>query len=144
MNQVSANTSGIITATARMSARWMATPEMVNTVVVLVDQVGDAVRRAAAPEQADVLQDEREADRGDQRRQLGRVAQRPVGDPLDQDVQAAADRPSRRSASRPGPTTSPSAPVASPSPIAPHRPTAVNEPIMNTSPWAKLISSMIP
>ena len=52
----------------------------------------DEVRRRVgrrAPEQADVLQDERHADRGDQRRQLGRVAQRPVGDPLDHHVEHA-------------------------------------------------------
>ena len=35
------------------------------------DQVRDALLRAAAPQQADVLQDEGEADRGDQRREFG-------------------------------------------------------------------------
>ena len=42
------------------------------------------------------------------------------------------------------PPVSPRALVVSPSPSTAHRPTAVKEPIMNTSPWAKLISSMIP
>jgi hypothetical protein len=42
------------------------------------------------------------------------------------------------------PTTSPSVDVASPNPIADQKLTPVIEPIMNTSPWAKLISSMIP
>ena len=53
------------------------------------DQVGDRLLVAAPPQQADVLQDEREPDRRDQRRELGRVAQRPVGDPLDEHVQRA-------------------------------------------------------
>ncbi len=35
-------------------------------------------------------------------------------------------------------------PVERPSPNTPHMPTATKDPIMNTSPWAKLISSMIP
>ena len=42
------------------------------------------------------------------------------------------------------PRTSPPGPVVRPRPIVPQKPTAVMEPIMNTSPWAKLISSMIP
>ena len=42
------------------------------------------------------------------------------------------------------PSTSPSGPVVSPSPIEDQNAAPVNEPIMNTSPWAKLISSMIP
>jgi hypothetical protein len=43
---------------------------------------------------------------------------------------------------RPG--TSPNVPVATVNPSVPYRPAATNEPIMKTSPWAKLISSMIP
>ena len=40
--------------------------------------------RVAAPDDhRDVLQDDRDADGGDQRRQPRRAAQRPVGDPLD-------------------------------------------------------------
>jgi hypothetical protein len=42
------------------------------------------------------------------------------------------------------PTISQAPPVAGVSPNTAYRPTAVKEPIMNTSPWAKLISSMIP
>ena len=42
------------------------------------------------------------------------------------------------------PPTSPRVPVVSPSPSVAPRPTALKEPIMNTSPWAKLISSMMP
>ncbi len=42
------------------------------------------------------------------------------------------------------PIARPNVPVASVSPSVPYRPNATNEPIMNTSPWAKLISSMIP
>ena len=42
------------------------------------------------------------------------------------------------------PAIRPSGPVVNPSPIEPQIADAVNEPIMNTSPWAKLISSMIP
>jgi hypothetical protein len=42
------------------------------------------------------------------------------------------------------PPTSPSGPVVTASPIEPQIPKETNEPIMNTSPWAKLISSMIP
>ena len=42
------------------------------------------------------------------------------------------------------PQVRPRALVVSPSPNTPHRPTDVKEPIMNTSPCAKLISSMIP
>ena len=42
------------------------------------------------------------------------------------------------------PATSPNGPVARPSPMLAQKLEAVNEPIMNTSPWAKLISSMIP
>ncbi len=34
--------------------------------------------------------------------------------------------------------------VASPTPSVLQMPNETNEPIMNTSPWAKLISSMIP
>ncbi len=37
-----------------------------------------------------------------------------------------------------------SGPVATVRPNAPHSAAPVNEPIMKTSPWAKLISSMIP
>ena len=38
----------------------------------------------------------------------------------------------------------PSVPVVRVSPIVPHSPKETSVPIMNTSPWAKLISSMIP
>ncbi len=55
-----------------------------------LDQVGHAAVRAAEPEQADVLQDEGEADRGDEGGELGRVAQRPVADPLDHHVERSA------------------------------------------------------
>ncbi len=41
--------------------------------VVLVEQVCDADRRPAVPQQAHVLEDEREPDRGDQRRELRRA-----------------------------------------------------------------------
>ena len=48
-------------------------------------------------------------------------------------------------------TRTTSSPAASPitglpvaRPTVPYSPTAVNDPIMNSSPWAKLISSMIP
>jgi hypothetical protein len=42
------------------------------------------------------------------------------------------------------PAASPSGPVAIVRPIVPKKPTVTNDPIMKTSPWAKLISSMIP
>ena len=42
------------------------------------------------------------------------------------------------------PATSPSGPVVSVRPMVPHNPKAANDPIMNRSPWAKLMSSMIP
>ena len=42
------------------------------------------------------------------------------------------------------PSARPRVPVASVSPSVPYSPKDTNEPIMNTSPWAKLISSMIP
>ena len=35
-------------------------------------------------------------------------------------------------------------PVSASTPAVAQRPTATNEPIMNTSPWAKLMSSMMP
>ena len=57
--------------------------------VLRPDQVRDALLRAAAPQDADVLQDEGEADRRDQRRQLRGRAQRPVADALDHRVQRA-------------------------------------------------------
>ena len=42
------------------------------------------------------------------------------------------------------PNASPKVPVAVVSPIVPNNANDVKEPIMKTSPWAKLISSMIP
>ena len=42
------------------------------------------------------------------------------------------------------PATMPNAAVVSPSPIVPQSPKETSVPIMNTSPWAKLISSMMP
>jgi tRNA A37 threonylcarbamoyladenosine dehydratase len=42
------------------------------------------------------------------------------------------------------PATRPRVPVARVRPKVPHRPTDTKLPIMKTSPWAKLISSMIP
>ncbi len=65
------------------------------------DEVRRRVRRRA-PQQADVLQDEGHADRGDQRRQLGRAAQRTVGDPLDHHVEhARADHRDREHEEQP-------------------------------------------
>ena len=70
----------------------------VEDLLLRADQVRRRVRRRA-PQQADVLQDERHPDRRDQRRQLGRVAQRPVGDALDHHVErAGADHRDREHA----------------------------------------------
>ena len=40
--------------------------------------------------------------------------------------------------------TRPGTPVAAVRPTVPKNPAATNDPIMNTSPWAKLMSSTIP
>ena len=50
------------------------------------DDLGRVDRRRAVEDLDDVLQDERDADGGDQRREARRVAQRPVGEPLDGDA----------------------------------------------------------
>ena len=42
------------------------------------------------------------------------------------------------------PKISPKVPVATVRPIVPKKVNDTNEPIMKTSPWAKLISSMMP
>ena len=42
------------------------------------------------------------------------------------------------------PMTSSAVPVSCVRPIVPKNPAAMNEPIMKTSPWAKLISSTMP
>ena len=105
---------------------------------------GTLVVRAAEPQQADVLQDEREADRGDQRRQLGRVPQWPVGHALDHHVERAAGDHRRSGRMSSSAEERASRPVAVVRPIVPIMPKATNDPIMNTSPWAKLMSSMMP
>ena len=50
-------------------------------------------RMRAEQQQHRVLQEERDAERGDQRRDPRRVAQRPVGEALDRDPQHAAPSP---------------------------------------------------
>src|SRR3954467_4612549 len=106
MNATIRITSGIVTANETTSARWTTTPWIVATSCwawmrssTLAreplwggrDEVVAPRRRAAEPQQADVLQHERHADRGDQRGELGRVAQRAVGHALDHHVEHAAD-----------------------------------------------------
>ena len=91
----------------------------------------------------DVLEDERHADRGDQRRQARCAAERFVGEALDEHAEQAED--AHREQERGGqdddqrPT----------SVIAPEKPRKqevrlTKAPTMNMSPWAKLMSSMIP
>ena len=55
------------------------------------DVVADRDRRRALPAQADVLEDEGDADSGDQRRESRRPSKRPVGDGLDRYVQQAGE-----------------------------------------------------
>ena len=90
MKLTSTMTSGVVTAIASTSPFVTGTPAIVNRMILRVDEVRDAAVRPAEPEQADVLQDEREAHRGDQRRQLRRVAQWSVGHALDHHVQRSA------------------------------------------------------
>ena len=52
---------------------------------------GNAMRIAAPDDHRQVLQDDRHADRGDQRREARRVAQRPVGDALERVADRHAD-----------------------------------------------------
>ena len=58
----------------------------------LGDQVGAALVVDAVERERDVGDDERHADRGDQRRQPRRMAQRPVGDALDRRVDDGEER----------------------------------------------------
>ncbi len=88
--QTSAITSGAVARTAKRVTVGDLDPADREQRVLRADQVRDALLGAADPQQADVLEDEREADRGDQRRQLRRVAQRPVAGALDHHVEAAA------------------------------------------------------
>ena len=141
---MSAITSGIVTRDREHVGAVDRRRRISEDRLVLVDQVRHAGRRAAAPEQPDVLEDEREADRGDQRRELRRVAKRPVADPLDEDVQAAGRRPSQTISVSEQPEHQPERPGREARPERAPEADDVNEPIMNTSPWAKLISSMIP
>ena len=88
------------------------------------------------------LEDEADADRGDQRRESRRVSERPVGDELDRRV----DRARRGSHDRMRITTTSGQSPAWPAWI-PNQDANVTEnipPSMNTSPWAKLISSRMP
>ena len=70
MNAVIASSSGIVTKIESRSPLVKSMPAMSNSACCEFDEVGDALLRAAAPQQPDVLEDEREADRRDQRRQL--------------------------------------------------------------------------
>ncbi len=113
--------------------------------VLGVDEVGDALRRASAPEQADVLQDERDADRGDERRELRRRCAAVGRRPSRSGRSACRTRSSRRCSAS---DETEDQPADAGRRRQPERrrtaTTATNEPIMNTSPWAKLMSSMMP
>src|SRR4051812_26627836 len=67
-----------------------AEPRDVEDLHLSANQVWHALLRAADPELADVLEDEREPHRRDERRELRRVAQRPVSDALDHHVHCGA------------------------------------------------------
>ena len=75
---------------------------------------------------------------------FGALTQRPVRDPLDHRVEHARSRASRPTSVMSRPRTSSAGPVSCVSPIVVKKPAEMNEPIMNTSPWAKLISSTMP
>ena len=61
---------------------------------------GNGERVAAPDDQREVLQDDRQADRGDQRREARRAPQRPVGDALERVADAPCRRGSRRARPR--------------------------------------------
>ena len=56
------------------------------------EDVVDALVGGSRDEQGDVLEDEAHADRGDERGELGRVAEWLVGDALDADVEPGSDQ----------------------------------------------------
>ena len=62
-------------------------PSTVVQDVLVRDHVLEALDRRALPEQADVLEHEAHADRRDQRRDLRRVAERPIGESFDRHVE---------------------------------------------------------
>ncbi len=66
-------TSGIVAAIASRSPREMEMPNTLNSSFWESDQVRHAPLRGAEPEDPHVLEDEGEADRGDQGREFGRA-----------------------------------------------------------------------
>ena len=114
----------------------------------LVEDVHRGVRVHARAEEAAraVLEEERRADRADQRDQLGRVAQRAVRDPLHQQGDRGRDRRSPRGSSAPMLSTEAKAfALSTPAcwrPVATKYP--ANAPTMKISPWAKLIMRRMP
>ena len=88
------------TISTRPSTRTMiCTASMLTDPIVDPGRERDEVRRVVDPrlraeqQQRRVLQEERDADRGDQRRDPRRVTQRPVGEALDRDAEPAAPSP---------------------------------------------------
>ena len=90
MNVVSSRTSGIVTADREHVTLVDDHPADREELLLRLDEIRNALLRAADPEDADVLEDERHAHGGDQRRQLGRRSERPVGHPFDHHVQRPA------------------------------------------------------
>jgi len=92
----------------------------------------------------DVLEDEADPDRRDERRQARGVAQAPVGEPLDHHADDAHDdhRDGKREEKHAHEEEGVGDRAEKPSVVSNHHDT--NEPHMKISPWAKLMSSMIP
>ena len=87
MKRVITSSSGIVTPIASTSPFSIVTPKIVTSVCCALMRSTMPSCDAAQPQEPDVLQDERHAHGGDQRRELRRAAQRSVGDPLDQRVE---------------------------------------------------------
>ena len=107
------------------------------------DGRGPLLLAGAVEHRAEPLEDEAHADRGDQRRELGSVPEPPVREALDQGVDQRAQRHDRRRATAPA-APSCARPARSRSSHCTTRYELKTVPSMNRSPWAKLISSMMP
>ena len=143
MNHVSSSTSGIVAAIASTSERRTTAPEIWNTTsfwwIRSETPTGEPPIHSS-PTFCRMNENPTAVIRGASLGALrsGRYPTRSIS--TFSEPQTSIDTTSVSNS----PSTSPRGPVARPSPIEAQNPAAVIEPIMNTSPCAKLISSMIP
>ena len=93
-NQVRTSSSGIVTIATKICWMLIVIPSMpkIDRQFQVPKMLSMLLLAGPARSRADVLEDEAHADRGDQRGELGGVAQRLVGDALDADVEAGSDQ----------------------------------------------------